>query len=100
MSNPVPSNPLDLARQWRTASEQHLELQKQREILTRQIETLAEQRTTLDRDLRALLGANTPQRLFQVEVGVVVMVSSTRGVEVVQLEATAGGAKKADGEAV
>lgn len=79
--------PLELARNWHIAHQALQKLVTQQQDLGRQIDTFRQEAAEREKDLRALLDNSTPQRLFQVEAGVVVMVSATRGVEVVSLEA-------------
>lgn len=79
-------NPLALAHAWLEAHAAVQDLTKQKDALTTAIDNHAIRRTECEKQLRGVLDNQTPQRLFQVEPGVVVMVSATRGVEVVNLE--------------
>jgi len=80
-------NPLTRATEWYAAHQLQQDLVVQRDALVKQIEQHALACRDAEKDLRGLLGTQTPQRLFQVAAGVVVMVSASRGVEVVRVEA-------------
>lgn len=76
----------ELARQW--ADFELIRLKLSKELAELQHEIDGNQRALEERSkaLRATIGANIPQRLFDVGGGKIVMVSAARGVELVTLE--------------
>lgn len=83
---PKPAAPHDLARQWAAAQTQVIDLEAKLAAVRAELETARSIVEDRSKDLRALLGANVPQRFFDVGEGRIVRVSLASGVELVSLE--------------
>lgn len=75
-----------VAQQWARYEEARLALDRERSELQVQIDRNRTYLEECSKTLRATIGANIPQRLFDVGEGKIVMVSAARGVELVTLE--------------
>lgn len=84
-------DPLVTAKLWAAADAEYQRLVEELAATRKQQDEVQAQRLRYEKELRSLLDATTPQRLFVVEEGQVVMVSATRGVEMVTLEGAAKG---------
>lgn len=83
---PKPSAPHDLARQWAMAQEEVVSFEARLADIRAELEKARNLMEDRSKDLRALLGANVPQRFFDVGEGRIVRVSLASGVELVSLE--------------
>lgn len=86
--------PLDTAREWAQLSQAVEQLEQQKQDLTVQLQAARETLNELIKTLRATVGSQQTQRLFQVSADQVVHVSHTQGVQLVTLET----AEQTDGQ--
>jgi len=82
--------PIEYARSWAETDQQRDVLQTTLEKMKLELDNVKIRQETMSKQLRALIGPNTPQRLFDIGAGKIVLVSVERGVQLVQGE-------KADG---
>ena len=78
--------PIELAKQWATHQGKITILEAEAARGKLDLDNARIRREECDKDLRVGLGPNVPQRLFDIGEGQIVMVSVTRGVELVEVE--------------
>jgi len=77
--------PIELAKQWAEAETKRATLQAEFDRQRTELDNVKIRQETLNKELRATVGANVPQRLFDVG-GKTVLVSVERGVQLVEVE--------------
>jgi hypothetical protein len=78
--------PIELAKQWATHQSAILVLEAKAAEIKHDLDNARIRREDCERELRGGLGPQVPQRLFDIGEGQIVMVSVTRGVELVEVE--------------
>jgi hypothetical protein len=77
---------IELAKQWATAEDERTRLQTALEKAKLDLDNVRIRQEGMVKDLRAGVGANVPQKFYDLGDGRVVMVSIDRGVQLVVME--------------